>query len=105
MTRVEVSVCVGALNRYNPFTPSVRTAWHTKAQNAMDLLASKVLNHDSARELVYRKMRISELLLRLACSDTNLLAIGKQNCWLINARTAHASRFVGVHQAISLSHT
>ena len=47
LTRLEVSICLGAMQGYNPTHASVKTKWHSKMQAALDLLASRVLNNDS----------------------------------------------------------
>ena len=62
LTRLEVSICLGAMERYNPTYSSVNTRWHEKMQAALDLLAARVLNNDSILRQTYRKVNVPTLL-------------------------------------------
>ena len=39
LTRLEVSICLGAMQRYSPTQASVKTLWHQEMQAAMDSLS------------------------------------------------------------------
>ena len=78
--------------------------WHTKVKNALNLLVKDVLNDERALSLTYRRLSLPSLLGVFGHCDVNILAIGQQNSWLINARTSHKKHFVGTKIAIGLTH-
>ena len=45
--------------------------------------------------MVYRRLSIPSLLVRLGRCRVNILVVGEKNSWLINARTTHSHHFVG----------
>ena len=85
MTRVEISICHAALEKFRPDLPSVRTLWHLKMQNAIDLIINKVLNHKDILPLVYRKLSLPILLGSLGLCSYNLMVIGRRYSWIVNA--------------------
>lgn len=90
MTRLEVSICHGALLKYNPLHASTKTVWEKKIRAMLDALTDKVLNSENVKSEMYRKLNLPNLLGLLGRCNNNILAIGKDNSWLINARTSHA---------------
>ena len=66
----------------------------------MDHLANHVLNDDWILDDCRERIPINSLLSNIALSPTCLLAVGKKACWLINAKTPHASHFVGTECAV-----
>ena len=38
--------------------------------------------------------------MKLGLSNFNLLAVGKKNCWLVNATTPHQSHYVGTEGCV-----
>ena len=70
---------------------------------AIDLLAERVLNKQYVRSQIYNKMSVSAFVGQLGFTNLNLLVIGKQNSWLINARTGHSRHFVGTRLASGLT--
>lgn len=92
-----------ALAKYQPWQPSVKTLWHRKTQAALDLLIARVLNCEKVVEHAYRRLSLPHLLGSLGRSYVNLLLIGRENSWIVNARTSHRRHFVGTRQAIGLT--
>ena len=43
LTRLEVSICKSALQKFNPWQSSVKTLWHKKTQATLDLIVEEVL--------------------------------------------------------------
>ena len=62
-----------------------------------------VLHNENVTTNVYRKLHLPQLLGNLGNCDVNLLIIGKENSWIVNARTSHNNHFVGTRQAIGLT--
>ena len=103
MTRVEISICEAAFNDYSPLDASVKTIFHKKIQTALAYIVSEVLNYKAIREMIYRRMHVPRLLIGIGrCAIVSLL-IGKENCWLINAKTHNPRRFVGSRLPIGLT--
>ena len=95
MTRLEVSICHTAIQEYRPQQALIGRFFQQRMQAAMDHLVETVLNHSKAITLVYRRLVMHRLLKRLGSCEENLLVIGTQNSWLINACTTSPWRFVG----------
>ena len=95
MTRLEISVCRSAIERFSPWEPSVKTIWHKKVALAMDKIVADVLNDKRALALTYRRMSLPRLINRLCTAGENILAIGRRHSWIINAKTSHKYHFVG----------
>lgn len=62
LTRLEVSICPGAMAKYDPTQVGVKTKWHSNMQSAMNQLVTGVLNHKSVTRQVYRKMNVPKML-------------------------------------------
>ena len=75
--------------------PGVKTLWHIKMQCALDELAAGVLNNKKVMCKTYRKLNVPMLLASLVRSDINVLAIGRRQSWIINARTPDRHHFTG----------
>ena len=75
--------------------PSVKTLWHLKMQCALDELAAGVLNNTVVLCKTYRRLNVPMLLASLVESDINVLAIGRRQSWIINARTPDRHHFTG----------
>ena len=75
--------------------PSVKTLWHAKMQSALDELAAGVLNNTKVLCKTYRGLNVPLLLASLVRSDINVLAIGRRQSWVVNARTPDRRRFTG----------
>ena len=95
MTRLELSLCSGALRRYRPFQPSMKTLWSQRVNAAFQHLDRLVLNNEEVLAMSHRRLNIAHFLGELSLSQVQVLAIGHQATWLVNHRTAHRSHFVG----------
>ena len=95
MTRLEISLCSGALRRYRPFQPSLKTCWVQKVGAAFERLHRFVLNDERVLELAYRRLNIGHFLGELGQCKVQVLAIGHQASWLVSHKTAHKQHFVG----------
>ena len=102
VTRLEVSILADAITLGNPLHVPMRTLWHLKTRNALKSIATNVLNDEAVKTLAYRRLFIHDLLSSLAQGGPNILAIGRYNAWIINARTAHMQHFIGTHKPIDL---
>ena len=89
MTRLEVSINRSALQKFKPWQPSVKTLWHEKTQAALDVIIANVLNNKTVLKHVYKKLSLPHLIGKLGQCSENLLLIGRENSWLVNARTSH----------------
>ena len=65
-------------------------------------LTDAFINDEEVLEHTYRKVPVNVLLTLLAMTPVNVLAIGKKECWMINARTPHKRHFVGSSCATTL---
>ena len=45
LTRLEISICKNALQKFRPWQPSVKTLWHEKTQAALDMIVEEVLHN------------------------------------------------------------
>ena len=72
-------------------------------QAALNTIVEDVLNNENVTENVFRRLSIPHLLGNLSQCGVNLLIIGKENSWIVNARTSHKNHFVGTRQAIGLT--
>ena len=75
--------------------PGVKTLWHARMQSALDELAAGVLNSTKVLCKTYRRLNVPMLLASLVGSDINVLAIGRRQSWVVNARTPDRRRFTG----------
>ena len=103
MTRLEISICEAAFDECSPLQPSVKTLWHQRIQSALDYLVAEVLNDKTNFGLTYRKMSVPRLLAQVGRCKVVILLIGKENTWLINAKTFNPRRFVGTRLATGLT--
>ena len=62
ITRLEISICHDALERYSPMLPSVRTLWDKKVKATLTLLTDRVLNDPEAIPMFYRKLSLPKLM-------------------------------------------
>ena len=69
----------------------------------MNTIIEDVLHNKNVTRNVYRKLSVTHLLGNLGNCDVNLLIIGKENSWIVNASTSHNNHFVGTRQAIGLT--
>ena len=69
----------------------------------MKLIENDVLNGEKTLFRLYRKLSVPDLVGRLRCCKVNLLLIGKDNSWLVNAKTSHKSHFVGTKLSVGLT--
>ena len=60
------------------------------------------MNHESVKSITYRKLSIHNLIGHLAKAEPNILAIGRNHSWIINARTSHFHRFIGTRKPLDL---
>ena len=91
MTRLEISLCQGAMTKYKPFQPSMKTRWIQKVGAAFERLHRLVLNDEEVLELAHRRLNISHFLGELGQCKVQILAIGHQASWLVSHRTATSS--------------
>lgn len=103
MTRLEISILHDALTTYQLLTTPVKTIWHSKIQAAIDRIEADVMNHEGVLTLVYRQLSLHSLMAKLAAAKLNLLAIGRQNLWLITTKTSHKQQFIGSQLAVGLT--
>ena len=103
MTRLEISICAAALQKFKPWQPSAKTLWHSKIQAAMATIVQDVLGDRTVVKHVYRTLSLPNLLGSLGQCKVNLLIIGRENTWLVNASTPHKKHFVGTRQAFGLT--
>lgn len=103
LTRLEVSITQVALQRYIFANPTVKTCWHTKMQSAMDHLVDRFLNDPRILTYVYRRLSLPTLITLLGKCKDNLLVIGKNYSWIINATTGHGRHFVGTMKPLGFS--
>ena len=93
LTRLEVSIHGTALFNHNPVLPSIRTLWPKKVHCAMNKLVDDFMNDPLVLHHAYRKLSVPDLLASVASTPHNILAIGKRQSFLLNARTP-TKRFV-----------
>ena len=67
------------------------------------MIVQEVLNNKAVLRHVYRKLSIPHLLGGLGRCDSNLLLIGREHSWLVNARTSHKRHFVGTRKLVGLT--
>ena len=51
----------------------------------------------------YRELSISHFLGNLGCSKINLLIIGRESSWILNACSPHKQFFIGTRQSVGLT--
>ena len=78
-----------------------RHTWWDKITNTLGLIINNVLNDRTIVQLAYKSLSIPQLLWNLGKVDNNSLIIGKENCWLVVAKTCHANHFLGTERKIS----
>ena len=59
------------------------------------MIVQEVLNNKTVVKHVYQKLSMPLLLGSLGHCTYNLLVIGRQNSWIINAKTSHKQHFIG----------
>jgi len=89
MTRLEVSICQAAIEKFNPFQAMIKTLFHSKVQAAIDHLVEKVLNDRHVVSKVYHKLSLPTLLGFIGRCCVNLMIVGKTHSWIVNARATH----------------
>ena len=100
--RLELSIHNVALQRYEITQPSFKTVWHKRIIAGMEALTERFLNDEDTIFYCYRNIAIPTLLNSLSRASINILAIGKKECWIINARTPHPRHFVGTPCSVSI---
>ena len=103
MTRLEVSICKDALENYSPFQKSLMTVWYKRITTFIELIHENILNCPYNTENTYRNLIMPELLGRLSNCRFNVLLIGLENTWIVNAKTSHKLHFVGTKLACGLT--
>jgi hypothetical protein len=103
LTRVEISICEAAFEDCSPLHASVKTTFHEKIQTALTYIVDEVLNYKDNLEMTYRRMNVPRLLAEIGRVSFVSLLIGRENCWLVNAKTHNPRRFVGTRLAIGLT--
>ena len=68
---------------------TICTLWREKTQAALDVIIANVLNNKTVLKHVYKKLSLPHLIGKLGMCSENLLLIGRENSWLVNARTSH----------------
>ena len=103
LTRLEVSIhCSDP--RYDPLKTHGDATWHRKVQRGLSELVEHALNDETETSPFYRSLSIPRLLSSIARTPVNLVAIGKEACWVINARTSHKQHFIGTRLPLRLFH-
>ena len=87
---------------YKMNEPSVKTKFAKRLTTCMRHLTDAFLNDEEVLAHAYRKVPVNILLTLLAMTPVNVLAIGKKECWIINASTPHKRHFVGSRCATTL---
>ena len=77
MTRLEISICAVALQKFKPWQSSVKTLWNSKIQAALTAVVQNVLQDRTVFEHVFRAFSLLKLLGLLGKCRINLLLIGK----------------------------
>ena len=103
LTRLEISICRRALQKFRPWQASIKTLWHKKTQVALDFIVKEVLQSKTVLKHIIRSLSLPHLLGKLGQCSTNLLLIGRENSWLVNARTSHKQHFVGTRKLVGLT--
>ena len=67
------------------------------------MLVKDVLHDKTVLKHIYKKLSLPHLLGLLGQCPVNLMMIGRENSWIINARTSHKLHFVGTRYAIGLT--
>ena len=98
-----MSLCLDAFESYNPFRRDEMAGWHDKVSKFMASLKEDILNDPAITANVYKRLSLPHLLGELSLSKVNLLLIGNENTWVVNARTSHKEHFVGTKQAVGLT--
>ena len=102
LTRLELSIHEDALTKYKMNEPSVKTKFFKRLAACMRHLTDAFLNEEEVLAQAYFKIPINILLHLLAQTPVNVLAIGKKECWIVNASTPHPRHFVGTRCATTL---
>lgn len=68
----------------------------------MERLRSEVLNDTKVLPIIYRSVSTPNLIGELGQSSENILGIGRDNCWMINAQTGHKRHFIGTRSTVGL---
>ena len=89
LTRLEVSIYPGAFGLHKNILHHMRALWHQRVLAFLTLIEEGVLKGERTMPRLYRKLSIPDLVGRLRCCEVNLLLIGRQNSWLVNAKTSH----------------
>lgn len=103
MTRLELSIHRDSIERYNPWSRTIRKTWDQKICNAMDKLLQSVLNHRKAQNLLSWSVSVSSVISRLTRTENNILAVGRRHSWIINAGTGHKYHFIGTRAVAGLT--
>ena len=69
--------------------------FHKRIADCMQDFSVRFINEKEVWSQSYRKVPISKLLALLAMAPVNILAVGKNESWMINASTPHKRHFVG----------
>ena len=67
------------------------------------MIVQQVLNNKIVVKHVYKKLNFPLLLGSLGHCTANLLIIGRENSWIVNATTSHKQHFVGTRLAVGLT--
>ena len=87
LTRLEISIHGSALFNYDSVAPSIRKIWPQQVKLALNNLVDEFMNDDELLFQAYRKLNVPLFLGAIGRTPHNILAIGKQQNFLLNART------------------
>ena len=103
LTRLEISICSNAFQKYDPFQPSCKTLWHQKIEAYLFKIGSMILNDPEVKQCTYRELSLSRVMAYIADCSTNILAIGRSYAWLINSSTVHQRHYMGTRLTVGIS--
>lgn len=95
LTRLELSIHEAALIKQHMLEPSIKIMFHKRIADCMQDFTVRLINEKEVWSQCYRRVPVSKVLALLAMAPVNILAVGKNESWMINASTPHKRHFVG----------
>ena len=101
MTRIEISVFIDPSHGLRFINPRVFKNLPASIGSLIKTICNDVLNAQTIRRLICRRISIENLMAQFATIEQNYLLVGDQRCWLVTARGASNQLFVGTERLIS----
>lgn len=81
----------------------MKARWSQRVNAALSYIAKEALNDDEGLKMWHGRLNVPKLVGRLSYVNNSMLILGRDNTWLVNARSVKEGQFVGTRLSIGLT--